>query len=388
MNVINGSYHEGEQYFILDTDQLKIGDIILEHGYAKHSDVICSQTGSRYSHAMIYVGGTIIEATLDGGVFSRVPNRSVVRDINDFKVLRLKETADVNMFLHITDYARSLLGSKYSVAQALSVKGGRSLQNIYQNSRKQFCSRLVAQSYAKGGVILVQDVNFCSPADIERSDKLFEVPDAVRLASAYEAQHALAVSPHSEHAKNTVKFIDLSLKILKKHGVKSVGTPDGEVLIMTLNDISQAVYENSSNHSLDEELTQAMHDSGYLDHIDIDRKVNSFRYNYDQFKLMLDTTSSQEVMFEVLSDEFYQVCLGFSARLQSYINGRENHRKFSLKYTEAELLIARTMLQCLYDRIVIIEKCTANKNFSGFKDINKACNDMLKLNHSYNLKML
>ncbi|MGI1273973.1 hypothetical protein ACIAGN_24585, partial [Enterobacter kobei] len=139
---------------------------------------------------------------------------------------------------------------------------------------------------------------------------------------------------------------------------------------------------------LDEELTQAMHDSGYLDHIDIDRKVNSFRYNYDQFKLMLDTTSSQEVMFEVLSDEFYQVCLGFSARLQSYINGRENHRKFSLKYTEAELLIARTMLQCLYDRIVIIEKCTANKNFSGFKDINKACNDMLKLNHSYNLKML
>lgn len=124
MNVINGSYHEGEQYFILDTDQLKIGDIILEHGYAKHSDVICSQTGSRYSHAMIYVGGTIIEATLDGGVFSRVPNRSAVRDINDFKVLRLKETADVNMFLHITDYARSLLGSKYSVAQALSVKGG------------------------------------------------------------------------------------------------------------------------------------------------------------------------------------------------------------------------------------------------------------------------
>lgn len=59
-------------HFILEHTLLQPGDIILERGYERHSEIICKQTKSHYSHAMICVGGTIIEATLDGGVFSRV----------------------------------------------------------------------------------------------------------------------------------------------------------------------------------------------------------------------------------------------------------------------------------------------------------------------------
>lgn len=77
-------------HFMLNYELLQPGDIILERGYAWYSEKIAKHTNSRYSHAMIYVGGTIIEATRGGGVYSRVPNRSTVRDISDFKVLRLK----------------------------------------------------------------------------------------------------------------------------------------------------------------------------------------------------------------------------------------------------------------------------------------------------------
>ena len=84
----NSVAHEG--LYILDWGKLEVGDIILEHGYALHSSIICKATGSHYSHAMIYVGNTIIEATQKGRVFSKIPNRFTVKNINDLKVLRLK----------------------------------------------------------------------------------------------------------------------------------------------------------------------------------------------------------------------------------------------------------------------------------------------------------
>ncbi|MFP3436047.1 hypothetical protein SB781_40480, partial [Paraburkholderia sp. SIMBA_061] len=68
--------------YILNLEVLKPGDIILEHGYKLHSKVIMKVTGSHYSHAMLYDGSSIIEATSAGGVFSKVPNRFAVANEN------------------------------------------------------------------------------------------------------------------------------------------------------------------------------------------------------------------------------------------------------------------------------------------------------------------
>lgn len=156
-------------HFVLNHDLLQPGDIILERGYAWYSAEIAKHTNSRYSHAMIYVGGTIIEATMDGGVYSRIPNRSTVRDIRDFKVLRLKVHPGNETLQTICDHARYLSGSQYSVTEALKVKGTDFLREFASDSRKQFCSRLVAQCYQKAGINLTENINFCSPGDIERS---------------------------------------------------------------------------------------------------------------------------------------------------------------------------------------------------------------------------
>ena len=53
MGIFTGPNDYAGPYFILRHDSLRPGDIILERGYEMHSDIICKQTGSHYSHAMI-----------------------------------------------------------------------------------------------------------------------------------------------------------------------------------------------------------------------------------------------------------------------------------------------------------------------------------------------
>lgn len=374
MDKVNNSNNYTGAHFILNVDYLQPGDIILERGYEWYSEKICEQTGSRYSHAMICVGGTIIEATRAGGVFSRIPNRSTVREINDFLVLRLKETPEPEVIEKICGHARYLVGSQYSVSEALSVKGPQFLKQFSENSRKQFCSRLVAQCYKEGGINLVDDINFCSPADIENNDDLLRVvKGAVNPASEAEVRHAQESTPHTAHTGNTVNFINRAMNIFKNHGIKMVGSPHGEVVITTLNDISWALYQNKDVPGLDDELTEAMYASSYLAHINIDRERNPYRYDYTLFKLNIEFASGgdKNELFEILRQELNNAVSVFKQRLQSYIAGRDN-LKTGLKYAEADFQVPKGMLLIIKDRLIIIERYSAHfKNTQGFKEINE-----------------
>lgn len=365
-------------YFILRHDSLRPGDIILERGYEMHSDIICQQTGSYYSHAMIYVGGTIIEATRDGGVFSRIPNRSAVRAISDFKVLRLAKDPGQEITTIACNQARYLVGSQYSVAEAILVKGPEFTRQYRENSRKQFCSRLVAQCFKKAGINLVSDANFCSPADLERCGLLVTVPDMVRRASEQETAFALEVSPHASHAKNTVRFVEAALGILKNHGIKTVGDSDGEVTVTTLNDITQAVFENRTSPGLDGEITEAMQASGYLDHIEMDRQQNPFRYDFDLFSARIGQDADDNEISERLWGEINKEAQVLIPRLQSYINGKHN-LVWDLEYFKAEFSIYEGLLQALYDRTVIIEQYSVlKKDIPFFSEIYELSNAILK----------
>lgn len=365
-------------YFILRHDSLRRGDIILERGYEMHSDIICQQTGSYYSHAMIYVGGTVIEATRDGGVFSRITNRSAVRAISDFKVLRLAKDPGQEITTIVCNQARYLVGSQYSVAEAILVKGPEFTRQFRENSRKQFCSRLVAQCFKKAGINLVSDANFCSPADLERCGLLVTVPDMVRRASEEEAAFALEVSPHANHAKNTVRFVEAALGILKNHGIKTVGDSDGEVTVTTLNDITQAVFENRTSPGLDGEMTEAMQASGYLDHIGMDRQQNPFRYDFDLFSSRIGQDADDNEISERLWGELNKEAQVLMPRLQSYINGKHN-LVWDLEYFKAEFSIYEGLLQALYDRTVIIEQYSVlKKDIPFFSEIYELSNAILK----------
>lgn len=377
MGKLTSSHDYDGPYFILLHDNLRPGDIILERGYEMHSDIICKKTGSNYSHAMIYVGGTIIEATMDGGVFSRIPNRSAVRAISDFKVLRLAKDPGNEIITNLCNQARYLVGSQYSVAEAVLVKGPEFTRQFRENSRKQFCSRLVAQCYKKAGINLVSDANFCSPADLEQSGLLVTVSEMVRPASEQEAAFALEVSPHASHAKNTVHFVKAALGILKNHGIKTVGASDGEVIVTTLNDITQALFENRTSPGLDGEMTEAMQASGYLNHIEMDRQQNPFRYDFDLFSARISKNADDNEISKRLRGEINKEAQVLAPRLQSYINGR-NNLVWDLEYFKAEYSIYAGLLKALYDRTVIIEQYSVcKKDIPFFSEINELSNAIL-----------
>ncbi|MEM7943022.1 YiiX/YebB-like N1pC/P60 family cysteine hydrolase, partial [Morganella morganii] len=152
-------------HFILNLNNLQLGDIILEHGYKPHSIAICKATKSHYSHAMIYAGHTIIEATSHGRVYSRIPNRIFVHNQNDIKVLRLREKTPDTILEKIVTEAKLLTGTKYSLKEAILVLNSTEKQNL-NLTRKQFCSRLVAQCYSSAGIDIVKNNSYCSPQDI------------------------------------------------------------------------------------------------------------------------------------------------------------------------------------------------------------------------------
>lgn len=79
-----------------------------------------------------------------------------------------------------------------------------------------------------------------------------------------------------------------------------MGDSDGEVTVTTLNDITQAVFENRTSPGLDGEITEAMQASGYLDHIEMDRQQNPFRYDFDLFSARIGQDADDNEISERL----------------------------------------------------------------------------------------
>ena len=167
----------------LNESALQIGDIVLTTSTAKVSKSIRRFTRSDISHAMVYVETcSVIDATGEG-VHARNTQRLFWDDQCAVHVLRLAEGLTDFQSRHIVDYVRGRIGTQYSRIEAVrSVLGrGRSW------SRKQFCSRLVAQAYASADVDLVANAHYCSPQHLKKSARLIEVQDAIQRVTDHPA---------------------------------------------------------------------------------------------------------------------------------------------------------------------------------------------------------
>lgn len=160
----------------LNESVLQVGDIILTTTTDLLSKGIRKVTGSDIAHALIYVEShSVIDATGDG-VHSRNTQRLFWEDECAVHVLRFAGGLDDTQSRHVVNYVRGRIGTQYSKIEATrSVLGGSKAP-----SRKQFCSRLVAQAYASAGVNLVDDPNYCVPDHLKSSTRLIAVQGAVR----------------------------------------------------------------------------------------------------------------------------------------------------------------------------------------------------------------
>lgn len=311
------------EYFFLNNQSLLPGDIILERGTGVHSDMIVKKTKGGFSHAMIYVGGTIIEATVQGGVYSRVPNRIYVHNSEHLRVLRLKESISPDDLTKLCSYARNLSGSAYSIREVLIA--GKNDKPEFALTRSQFCSRLVAQSYASIGIRLCQNIDFCSPADIENSQLFSTVNKMTHQGNNDEILFATTGSTHAKHLKNAVKWVRRAKKILFSNGINTIINPiNGEsIKISTINDIFTAVSQNGDNKKIDAEIASAMIILEYNIAPFDDQKRNPYRYSFTGFNDVYSDFSPSEVFININS-EFKRDAGELTLRVNNYITAYSN----------------------------------------------------------------
>lgn len=319
--------------YLLNVSQLRVGDIVLESGNTKFiSGAIKNMTGSNYSHAMIYVGNTIIHAT-SGGVFSKNPQRLIVGNIDDLKVLRCNHSVDDFLLHRITGNARSKVGSLYSVSEAIGVVVG-----LKNKTNKQFCSRLVAQSYAEVGISLVCNPDFCSPEELNVSPLLYEVPNCVRKATEADIEFANRPDPMIKHQEETYKWLNKARDSFSKHKVN----------IQTINNVTNALINNGQ---LDEQVCSCVMDTEYLSMYDFDRGVNKYRYSYELFSLNMNGCGLDSVYSELKFN-----VAEYNRYIENYLGYCNLYKKYELRFIRLHVDLYKNLLSEIFDRISIIRR--------------------------------
>lgn len=152
--------------YIIKYEKLVPGDIILDREDTEQSHKVRRITNSDYSHARVYVGGTIMEAN-GIGVQSVNPQRIIYDTPDDVVILRCKNIR-LEQISNLCFYARSEFAKEFKLGR---------------NENTTYCFRLVAESYQYAGIKIVTDSKKCCAKDFLLSDKLEKVPNMVRIAS-------------------------------------------------------------------------------------------------------------------------------------------------------------------------------------------------------------
>lgn len=238
---------------------LEIGDIILTTTNAPVSKAIRTYTKSEISHAMIYVDDySVIDAT-DEGVHARNTQRIFFDDDCAIHVLRLKTPLPQSGMKAVCNFVRSSVGTEYSIREAVltAMGGGKSW------TRKQFCSRLVAQAYASVGRTLVADPNFCSPEELKNSPLVVEVDVATQAISDQEVDWI------ESHPDMTQLMRDATNRVLE-------GARKKDKDIQDFNDIDHHVIAHPEDDAYFCDLFKS---SGYLTQWRVEMDQNPWQYD-------------------------------------------------------------------------------------------------------------
>lgn len=271
--------------FILDLTKLQPFDIVLTRQKHARSLFIRLFSWGKYSHALICLTpSSLIEATIEGRVFTENPQRLIFDNINDCIVLRPNCTITQSQQRIMEEFLRNQIGSYYSISGALKIPL-LSKFNIFAKENGQFCSRLVAQAYQKIGVLLAKNPNYCTPHQIYKSNQLKLVENCVRVASKEDVALSNTPSQIKENQYLTYLWLDNVKKLAKKEKFKITKQSDTDIFVR--------------QHPLyDRNICDYIEASGYLDHYKKDETINSYRY---KFMINKKISIQQEVRINLLT---------------------------------------------------------------------------------------
>lgn len=242
-------------------ESVQPGDIILTARPALVSKLIRVATSGLVSHAMICVQhGSVIDSTSEG-VQARNLQREPFADDELVYHLRPKRPLTDSELSKIIDYARSQIGTRYSVPEALRTK----IRTGKSNLTRQFCSRLVARAYSSADISLVPQPDYCSPEDLRISPLLEEL--TVSLEQISEGQEAWLASSFdltfaTRRSQNEV--LDAARKI--------------DASVETFDDLYALLRKLPES---DKAIASALRDSGYLELWQNEVQLHAYRYDLD-----------------------------------------------------------------------------------------------------------
>ena len=175
-------------YFMLDVDKLQPGDIIFSTERAVSSFLIRRRTRSKFSHASVYLGDGLYAEAVGIGVRTRAVTTVVKERI---KVIRLKGGPDGKRAAEAAaKRVNFYLNAPYALPGAILSTIG-SIPSA--DSRAQFCSQMIAQSYSDIGIAVARGLppEKVTPATLSESSLFDDVTEAVTFQTRAVPEHAV-----------------------------------------------------------------------------------------------------------------------------------------------------------------------------------------------------
>ena len=324
--------------WIIDMPSLKLGDIILTSEKSLASKGVRAATLSKYSHAAIYVGGTMIEATLDG-VFSKNPQRLLFDSEKQVAVYRYRAELDETQIENICNSARSKTASLYTIPEAATLRIREILNK--PESKKQFCSRLVALSFSENDIDLgnIRNPAYCTPKQLSLCKAFYKVSNIVREANEQEINFAKTDDPNILHQKDTMAWVNKVRELVKTENLSR------DFDIQSITDVDEFL---KLNHQFDDIIVSYIKSGGYLTHYNFDTKRNPYRYNPILLELVAKEQNNKDSFFEEQLFNGFDIINIYSNNLNRYLNYYVNN---SLNYYREHCLLYMNLLTGIYVRM-------------------------------------
>ena len=200
--------------YVFNTSVLKKGDILLINTYDERMHRL---QNSQYDHAALYAGDASIIESDGGGVALNHIFSYGFKEKNDAVVLRCISNSEM-IREGVVFYARTAMGMEFGSDEARRVLRYKGTDNLAKEN-KMFCSRLVALSYKKMGMELVQNSDYCQPSSFLGSEKLVRIENALLPASDDLKRIVLIHSKARENADNVEMLADMLQKISVVYGL-------------------------------------------------------------------------------------------------------------------------------------------------------------------------
>jgi len=328
-----------EKKYTIERSLLKRGDIVLTAENTLISKGVRLGTASRYSHASIWVEGTLIEA-VQAGVFSKNPQRIILDKPSHCVVLRSRKPLTDMELDQICQYAHTQIGSLYALDEATLALPRRLMK--LESTRKQFCSRLVALAYAQIGYDFINlgSPHYCTPGKLARTKAFEVVPGIIREVLPGEVEFAQSHDPIKKNAEQTFEWL-AKVRALVKSNPELNATFD----IQTVNDVGDLLVKRPE---LDEIVVNFLHENEYLTYYNHDVKVNTYRYNPELMTSELRSAADPVGFIEGELKKEYSLARRHSQNIDNTI---QNYLSTGLSFMMEHLKLYQNLMHGVWVRL-------------------------------------